>query len=90
MHDELQALPTFRAVDLRPGKVRVAEKINHQRDTTAGEGGVPLTQRIVEREAVLEPRAATAIHMGTQPQGGIAFFNNELLDARRGAVGQVY
>ena len=65
-------------VDLRAHEVLDAHRIDEQRDAAVLDFRVAFLDFFVEREAVLEARAAAALHVDAQLQRGVAFLLDEL------------
>jgi hypothetical protein len=83
---ELGALQVFLVVDLGADQVLVAHGVDEERDAVLHHDGVVVVGDLVEGEAVLETRAAAALHEDAQLQVRVAFLRDQLGDLVRGAV----
>src|SRR5262252_5446497 len=79
LDDELGALEVVLVVDFRADEVLQAHRIDQQRDAVLGHLRVVVVDDLVERESVLESRAAAALYEDSQLQIGIALLVDQLL-----------
>src|SRR5579863_1401573 len=85
---ELRAVQALAVVDLRPGEVLHAHRVHDQLHAVVLDAGVPVLQLLVEFEAVLQPRAAAALHEDAQHQLRVALALNEGGNLLGGRVGE--
>ena len=85
---ELRAFEPFLIVDLGADEVLVAHRVDQQRDAALFHRGVVLVHDLVEREAVLEARAAATGHEHAQLEVGIAFLVDQRPYLGRRGVGE--
>src|SRR6185295_17941298 len=78
--DELRAGQVLSVVDLGAHEVLHAHRIDEQRDAAIFDLGVAFLDFFVERESVLEARAATALHIHAQLQSGVTLLLDQLAD----------
>ena len=76
--DELRALEVFAVVDLGAGEVLERERVDQQRHALVREFRVAVLDLLVEREAVLEARAAAAGDEHAQLQLRVALLADQL------------
>src|SRR5690606_26303659 len=79
-NDELRAFDVLFVVDLGARGVLDAHRVDEQGDAAVPDLRVALVQVPVEREAVLEPRAAAALHEHAQLEVRIGFLTDQLAD----------
>jgi hypothetical protein len=87
--DREPGLEPFDPVDLGPGEVRRAERVDDDRHAGADELVVALLRAAIETERVLEARAAAALD-GDPQDRGLAFglLGHQVLDLRGRALSQ--
>src|SRR5690242_1429553 len=68
---ELRAVQAFGVVDFRAHQVLQAERIDDERDALLDHGKIVGGVRLIETEAVLEPRAAAAGDVDPQLEIGV-------------------
>jgi hypothetical protein len=85
---ELRPVEVVLVVDLGAGEVLQAHRVDQQGDAVLGHLRVVVVDDLVEREAVLEARAAATLDEDAQLEVGVAFLVDQLLHLVRGAVGE--
>src|SRR6185312_13460449 len=88
LDDELRALQVFLVVDLGTDQVLVAHRVDQQRDPILGHGGAGVIGDFVKGEAILETRAAAALHTYAQLEFRVAFFGDQVGHLGRRTVGE--
>src|SRR5688572_19508402 len=86
--DELGAVETFAIVDLGATEVLHAHGIDQQLHALVLDAGVAVLDLLVELEAVLQSRAAAALHEDPQHEVGIAFAADEIAHLASRGVGE--
>src|ERR1700733_11743793 len=86
---ELRAVETLAIVDLRAGEVLYAHRVDEQLHAEVLDAGVAVLQLLIELEAVLQPRAAPALHEHAQHELGVALALDEVADLAGGSVGEL-
>src|SRR6187549_3533574 len=85
---ELRAVETFAVVDLRAGQVLDAHGIDQQLDAEILDAGIAVLFLLVELEAVLHSRAATALHEHAQLEVRVALAADQVADLAGGGIGE--
>ncbi|CAM2144474.1 hypothetical protein PT2222_160055 [Paraburkholderia tropica] len=88
LDDELRAVQIVLVVDLGADEVLIAHRVDQQLDAVLVHHGVVFVDGLVERESVLEARAAAALHEHAQLQLRVAFLVDQLLDLVSRCVGK--
>src|ERR1700691_4931642 len=86
---ELRAIKTLAVVDLRAGEVLHAHRVDEQLDAEVLDAGVAVLQLLIELEAVLQPRAAPALHEHAQHELRVALAADEVADLAGGSIGEL-
>src|SRR5579864_7865391 len=86
--DELRAFESFAIVDLGAQQVLHAHGVDEQLHPEVLDAGVSVLHGLVELEAVLQPRAAAALHENAQHQLRVALTANEVPHLAGGRVGE--
>src|SRR5690606_22855759 len=86
---ELRAVQALAVVDLGAEQVLQAQRVDQQGDAVALHRDVVLGLVLIELEAVLEARTATAGDVDAQLEVGIAFLADQLADLRGRGRGEV-
>src|SRR6516164_8162047 len=87
--DELRAFQAFSIVDLGAGQVLDAHGVDEQLDPEILDAGVAVLDGLIELEAVLQPRAAAALHENAQHQLRVTLAANEIAHLAGGRVGEL-
>src|SRR5215831_12703000 len=85
---ELRAVEPLAVVDLRAAQVLHAHGVDDELHPEILDADVAFLQLLVELEAVLQPRAAPALHEHAQHELRIAFAANQITDLARGGIGE--
>src|SRR5580658_188977 len=86
---ELRALETFAVVDLRTGEVLHAHGVDDELHALVLDAGVAVLDLLIELEAVLQPRAAAALHVHPQHELRVALATDEVPDLAGRRVGEL-
>ena len=85
---ELRPVEALAVVDLGPGQVLHAHRIDQELHAQVLDAGVAVLELLVELEAVLQARAAAALHEHAQHELRIALAPDQVAHLARGGVGE--
>src|SRR5215469_12204578 len=87
--DELRAVQALAIVDFGAGQVLHAHRINEELHAQVLDAGVAVLDRLIELKAVLQPRAAPALHEHAQHQLRITLAADQIPDLAGRGIGEL-
>src|ERR1700733_1181794 len=87
-NDELRAIEVVAKINLGAAQVLEAHRIDQQLHALLLDAGIPVLDLLVELKAVLQTRAAPALHEHAQHELGIALTGNQLADLAGRGIGK--
>src|SRR5476649_1966664 len=87
-NDELRTVEVVAEIDFRAAQVLEAHRVDQQLDAMVLDAGVAILDLFIELEAVLQSRAAAALHEYAQHQLRIAFTGDQFTNLAGGRIGK--
>ena len=89
VYDEARTFQPLGVVDLRADEILEAHRVNQHRNTFPLDHGIVFRAAVLEREAVLKARTATAGNVDTQLQRRVFLLFHQLAHLVHSAGGQI-